>query len=898
MLREIFRRIRYWLGGDQRSAELDEEMRLHIAMRADKLRASGLPAGEAMTEARRRFGNPLNVRERSREMWISEWFDDLGRDVRLAFRALLRRPGFTATVVLTLALGIGANTAVFAVLNSVLLKPLDYPDSEQLISVANNAPGAQGLTTSTGDLLLSASMYFTFSQENRTLQSMGVWATGTANVTGFAEPEQVRVVVVSDGTLQALRVPPILGSGLSAADYNPRSAAKVVLMDGYWHRRFGGDRSVIGRTLLVDGSPREIAGVMPAGFRVVNASADIILPLRFNRSELLLAGFGLQGVARLKPGVDIGAANSDIARLIPVWMRSWPSLPGVDPKVYEGWRLSPSLRPLKQEVVGNVGEVLWIVMATIAVVMLIASANVAGLLLVRMESRQQELATRSALGASSRRIIRELLVESSLLAVAGGIAGLAGAAAAIRYLVSAGPAMLPRLNEIAIDARAGWFTLAFSICAGLVAGLIPAMKYTHAHVASSIRSAGRTASASRERYRTRSGLVVMQVALAVVLLISAGLTIRAFRAMQQVDPGFSDPQRIQTVRISIPGALDPMLRAQSDILENLRSIPGVDSAAFISELPMDGSSRNWDAVCVEGKGLRGSEIPPVRTYKNVSPGFFLTMRTRLISGRDLTWRDVLDRRPFVLLSENLAREFFGGAQSAIGKRINSCVPNARLHEVIGVVQDVHDKGVDKPAPATVYWPPVVEGMRGPRDVNFTRNIALTIRTRDAGETLLKQVSNAVWSVNKSIPLASMRTMQEVLDRSMASASFALVMLGVAGTMALLLAVIGIYGVISYAVSQREREMGIRLALGAHPMALQMRFVRHSILLTGVGVALGLFSALGSMRLIRSLLFGVSPLDPLTYAAVALLLMIAAALASYVPARRVTRLDPVDALRAD
>lgn len=899
MLLEFIRRVRYLLADDSSYSDLDDEMRLHIALRAEKLRAAGLPPEQALREARRRFGNQPQLRERSREMWISEWLDDLARDARLALRALARRPWFTAAAVLTLAVGIGANTAVFSVLNSVLLRPLAYPDAEELVSVSNKAPGALGLASDSGDLLLSASMYFTFAEENRTLESIGVWSAGTATVTGFAEPEQASTVNVSDGTMRALRVPPILGPGFSPADYRPSSARKVVISNGYWLRRFGGDPSVIGRNLLVDSVSREIAGVMPAGFRVSSAAGDLILPMRFNRGELRLPGFGLQGLARLKPGVDTTAANADLGRLIPVWMRSWPTLPGVDPTVYESWRMTPNLRPLKQEVVGNIGDLLWIVMATIAVVMLIASANVAGLLLVRMESRQQELATRSALGASRGRIVRELMVESALLGAMGGVLGWMGASAAVRFLVEAGPALLPRLSEITVDGRAVWFTVAFSLCGGALAGLIPAAKYSRAQMASSLRSGGRSASASREGSRTRNGLVVGQVALAAVLLISAGLMIRSFQALRNVAPGFTDAQRLQTARITVPGKVEQVLRTQIDIVENLRSIPGVESAAYVSELPMDTIGRNWDAVCVEEQVLRGADIPPVRTYKNVSPGLFQTMGTPLIAGRDFTWTDVLERRRFVMLSENVARELFGGASAAIGKRIGSCVPKAGLYEIAGVVRDVRDNGVDKPAPAIVYWPPAVEDMYGPGDGNLARSVTLVIRSSSAGgERISQQVSQAVWAVNRGIPLASMQTMQQVVDRSMASASFAMVMLGVAGTMALFLGVIGIYGVISFAVSQRRREMGIRLALGARAGSLQARFVWHSLLLAGTGAGLGMVVSAILMRMMGSLLFGTSPFDPMTYCAAGGVLLLAAAIASYLPARRVAGVDPGEVLRAD
>lgn len=454
-----------------------EEIESYVRIETDENIARGLPDAEARSAARRKFGNTTLIREEIYCMNTITFLDALARDIRYGLRSLRHHPMFTIVALLTLAIGIGANTAVFTVLNSVLLKPLAYPNAEDLVAVWNKAPGAEGLANASGDLRLSASMYFTYAEHNRTFEAFGVWSPGTANVTGLAEPEHVRIVVVSDGVLEALRVPPILGRWLTRADQTPGSPATVMLSYGYWRRRFGTDRFVIGRKIVVDSRPREIVGVMPQGFRVVNADSDLIVPFAFDRSKLSLPGFGLQGVARLRPGISIAKANADLARLVPIWMNSWPAAPGINPRIYESWRITPAVRPLKQDVVGNVGDVLWVLMGTIGIVMLIASANVANLLLVRVEARQQELAIRAALGAGRARIIRELLVESILLGLMGGALGLGLAYSGVRLLAAMGPGSLPRLNEISVDARALGFTLIFSLLSSLLFGLIPALKY-------------------------------------------------------------------------------------------------------------------------------------------------------------------------------------------------------------------------------------------------------------------------------------------------------------------------------------------------------------------------------------------------------------------------------------
>jgi len=876
------------------------EIESHVQMETDDNIARGMPSGEARAAARRKLGNATLIREEIYTMNTIAFLDSLARDIRHGLRALRRNPVFTAVALLTLALGIGANTAVFSVVNSVLLKPLPYPEPEELVAVWQAAPGAEGLASLSGELRLSASMYFTYAEQNRTFQALGIWFMLATNVTGLAEPEQVRTALISDGVLQVLAVPPIAGRWLSRADQAPGGPQTAMLGYGYWQRHFGGDRSAIGRKLMVDSRPREIVGVMPQGFRIVDAEADLIVPAAFDRSKLSLPGFGFQGVARLKPGVTIAQADADLARMLPIWMYAWP-FQG-NPHVYDSWRITPALRPLKQEVIGNIGNVLWVLMGTIGMVMLIACANVANLLLVRAEARQQELALRAALGAGRGRIVRELLLESLLLALMGGVLGLSLAYAGLRLLVAMGPASLPRLSEIAVDPRALGFTLLLSLLSGLLFGSLPALRYAGPRIAQDLRGGGRTSGQGRERHRARNILVVAQVAMALVLLVSAGLMIRTFQALRTVEPGFTQAGHLQTVRISIPASLvanpERVTRIQNAIVDQLAAIPGVTSAAFASAMPMEGIEPNWDDILAEGKTYAAGEIPPLRMFQYVSPGFFHAAGTRMVAGRDLTWTDVYGLRHAAMVSENLARELWGTPSAAVGKRFRSD-PSAPWWEVIGVVQDVRENGVHDPAPEIVYWPSMLDNLYGPGPLDAVRSVTFVVRSERTGTAgFLNQIRQAVWSVNANLPLASVRTMQEVYDRSLARTSFTLVMLGIAGAMALSLGIVGIYGVISYTVSQRRREIGIRLALGAPQGELKRMFVRHALALAAIGVAIGLGTAAALMRLMKSLLFGISPLDPLTYAAVPVVLAAAAALASYLPARRAAAVDPVEALRVE
>jgi putative ABC transport system permease protein len=819
----------------------------------------------------------------------------MGNQLKHVLRRLLRSPIFTVVTLATVAIGIGANSAIFSVVNGVLLKPLPYADAEKLVGVWQSAPGI-GIN----QLQLSFSDYFTFLDENRSFQEFGLWNGDSLSITGLGAPEQIQALDFTVGVLPALGVQPALGRRFSAKDDSPGSPGTVILTYGYWTRRFGGEASAIGKRIVVDGEAKEIIGVMPQSFRFLDYKADLIVPFQFDRGKTMLGNFSFQGIARLKPGVSLAQANQDLARMIPMVNTKFPPPPGFSVKIFEDVKILPDVHPLKEDIIGDLGRVLWVLMGSIGVVLLIACANVANLLLVRAEGRQQELAIRSSLGANWTEIARELLLESVFLGVAGGILGLGLAYGALKVLVSIAPASLPRLQDISIDPRVLIFTLAISLGAGLLFGLIPVLKYGAPSMASVLRAGGRSLSQSKERHRVRNTLVVLQVALALVLLISSGLMIRTFQALRRVQPGFTDSSHLQTVRIYIPDAQvkepERVARMLQDMQQKIAAIPGVSSVSFANWAPTDGNNSN-DLLYAEDRTYREGEIPPIRRFHFVAPGFFQTIGTRLVAGRDYTWTDVQDKRDVVVISENLARELWRDPSSALGKRIREGMKDD-WREVIGVFQNIYDNGADQKPPASVYWPVMAKNLYGD-PVTVQRRAVFAIRSARAGsESFLKEIREAIWSVNANLPLTGVRTLEEVYRGSMARSSFTLVMLAIAGSMALLLGVVGIYGVISYSVSQRTREIGIRIALGAQPRSLRAMVVRHGVLLGAIGVAFGLVGAAALTRIMASFLFDVNALDPITYCAVSAGLLAAAAAASYIPAHKASTVNPVDALRAE
>jgi predicted permease len=798
-------------------------------------------------------------------------------DVRHALRGFRKQPTFTAAAVVMLAVGIGATTLMFSVVNGVLLNPLPYPDSGALVRISHLIGGK--------DMpWFSDVVYLTYADNSQTFQDVGVWeGETTATVTGHGDPEEVHTLTASQSLLTVLGVQPEFGRWFSNTEDSPGAADVVMLTNAYWHRKFGGDHGILARTLTINGRRHQIVGVMPATFRF-GAEFDVIVPLRIDRGRPV-PGFRLEGVARLKPGVTLAQANADAGRIVRLWLtKNGPK----DPAFLA--RYVAALRPLKQDVIGTIGRTLWILMATIGMVLLMACANVANLLLVRAEARRQEFAIRAALGAGWTRLARQLLAESVTLAVLGGIVGTGLAYGGLRVLIAMAPDNLPRLAELSIDANVLGFALAASLVSGLLFGIIPIVRYARPQLAHEVSAGGRGVNLTRESQRSQQALVTIQIAGALVLLVSAGLMIRSFQALRGVEPGFLNPRHLQSFGLSIPSTVvaepERVLRMQHDVLDKISSMPGVTSAAFATRVPA-GPGRASTALAPQDIPDDG-KTPPNRHLKAISPGMFQTMGIPIVAGRDFTWTDLEERRALAIVSENLARDYWGSRDAAIGKRIREYYgPKDAWREIVGVSGDVYDDGAHQPPPPTVYFPE-----------SEPRRVSVIIHTSRAGTAgLLAEVQEAVWSVHRTLPLADVRTLDDVFAESTARTSFTLVMLAVAGTMALLLGIFGLYGVLSYAVSQRRPEIGIRLALGAQPHEIRRLFLRRGLILTTVGVIIGLAAAKLFVPVLRSLLFGVEPADPLTFTATPIVLAAAAALASYLPTRRAVAVDPIETLRA-
>jgi len=810
-------------------------------------------------------------------------------------RRLAQAPLFTSVAVLTLALGIGANTAIFSVIRGVLLKPLPFDEPERLVGLWHSAPGI-GLPL----LNQSPALYYEYREEGHSFEDSAMWDTSAVSVTGAGEPERVTALVVTDGALGVLRVQPVLGRRFTAEDDAAKAPPRVMLGHGYWERKFGSDPGVIGKPVTIDGRAHEIIGVLPAGFTFLDNTPQLVLPFGLNRAEVFVGNFSYQGIARLKPGVTLAQANADVARMIPLVMEQFPMPPGFTKQMFQEIRLAPNVRPLVQDVIGDVGHVLWLLLGTVGIVLLIACANVANLFLIRAEGRQQELAIHAALGAAPRRIAWELLSESLMLSLLGGALGLGLAYAGIRGLVALAPSGLPRLQEIGIDLLVLLFTLAVSLFAGLLFGLLPVARFATPRLASTLNQGGRSGTASRQRHRARNSLVIAEIALAVVLLVASGLMIRTFQAMRHVDPGFRDPAQLVSLRISIPETMikDPMqvARTHEQIAHRLEQIPGVQSVGLTSSVPMDASGEH-DPIFVEDFPGPGGRIPPIRKFKMVEDGYFRTLGARLVAGRTLTWADSLTQAPVVAISESLAREYWKDPAAALGRRIRNR-PDAAWQTIVGVIGDERDEGLAKPATPIVYWPLVIPKFWN-EETNVQRSVSYVLRTERAkSPTLLKEIQQAVWSVNGGLPVANVRTMSEIMSASMAQTSFALIMLAIAAAVALLLGIVGIWGVIAYIAAQRTKEIGIRMALGAATRDVTGLFLRQGLVLAGIGIAIGLVVAGAATRVMSTLLFGVGRLDPVTYVGVALGLGLTALLASYVPAARAARVDPAEALRRE
>ena len=887
---EFFRRLFLLPKRTELETGLDEEIRFHIEHQIEKNLRAGMTPKDARQQAMLRFGGVERIKEDTRDQFRSPFLENFVRDLRYAGRALRRAPGFTAVVIVTLGLSLGATTAMFSIVNGIVLRPLPYPNQERLIELVHQAPGFD-----LDELFASPAIYFAYRDYSRTFESVGLWDwdDSPVTVTGSGQPEAIESVEVTYEVLPILGANPILGRTFNAADDRAGSTPTAILSYGYWKRRFG-ESNPLGRTLIVDGVPRQIIGVLPQWFRFFDYSADIFYPRQPIRSEAAFPSFDGRGIARLKPGVTLHQANADVERMIPILTKEF----GRAGTRWDQGRFGPKLRWLKDTVVGNLNDTLWLLLGTIGLLLLIACANVSNLVLVRAQVRQRELAIRTALGAGSADIARVVFAESAILGFAGGSLGVVVAYLSLPLLLKLGSSDLPQVMTVKIDPTVLLVTVGISLIATLLLAFLPLIHFARPRIQlTNAMESGRSITEGRETNWARHLLLIAQVALALLLLIGSGLMIRTFVRLRQVDPGFSDPQNVLTFQMTIPitemsdqdeAALrSRLLRMQHAIVENFAVLPGVQAAAFSSfsdGLPLDGDGRQT-GFCFQTK----AKIECANTLKEtqfVSPHFFEALKTPLIAGRSFNWNDVDREQKVVLISENLARAQWGSINAALGKQVADDT-SGPWYEIVGVVKDVHHNGLNQPPPETVIYPAV-----GSDTASFI------LRSKRIGTTgFLDEIRRAVWSVDKDLTLANVRTLGELYQRSLARTAMTLQLLSITGTMAFVLGLLGVYGIVSFAISQRRREIGIRLALGAEHRGIRQMFVKRALVLVVIGISIGLCVATGLTRLMQSQLFGISPLDPLTHLAVALLVVAAATLASYVSAQRATLLNPVEILKA-
>jgi putative ABC transport system permease protein len=807
------------------------------------------------------------------------------QDFRYALRQLRKSPGFAAVAVITLALGIGFNTAIFSVVNAVLLRPLAFADASRLVRIWHVPPEKSfpGMTT----FPVSAANYLDWERQTQVFDHMAIYSYHGFTVTGGDKPEQLSAGAVSSGFFATLGVQPILGRVLSPEEDQPGRSHVVVLSYGLWQEHFGGNPGIVGHDINLDGQPYLVAGVMPANFQFPDF-AKMWTPMAWTDQERAVRGEHHSIViARLKPGVDLNQAQAEMNTISDRLQQQYPD----DDK---GW--GAVVVPMQQDLVSDVRPALLVLLGAVAFVLLIACVNVANLALAKTFSRQKEIAIRTALGATSARILRQILTETVLLALSGGALGLAFAHFAVRFIVAFLADKLPHSIEVGLDSEVLIFTAIISVVTGIVAGVLPAWRLTRRDVNEALKQGlGRT-DADSGGHRTRSVLVVSEVALSLMLLIGAGLMIRSFQNLRNVNPGF-DSRHVLTMSVMVSRAKflspDQATSFFDRVLQRVRSLPGVESAAVIDNIPLTGGSHQ--PIAIEGRPVVPMSEQPEVDVRLVSAGYMSAMHIPTLRGRGLSDTDVAGRPAVVLVSESMARQFWPG-EDPVGKRLTLTFYPEAIREVVGVVGDVKLDSLDEMRPsATLYFPldqvsvPAAGGWR-----SFP--MTLVVRSRSGSGELASSVSNAVHEVDRDIPLVDISTMDELVENSLSQQRFNMLLLGAFAALALLLAAVGIYSVLSYSVKRSVREIGIRLALGAPVGEVLRMVVFEAMKPTLLGVAIGTAGALALGRVLSSLIFGVRPTDPVTFVAVAALLAAVALVASIVPAYRATKVDPMVALR--
>jgi putative ABC transport system permease protein len=858
---------------------------------------SALVTVRKFTRRRKKARQTSSLRQQTRPhtAGLGDLMKNFLQDLRVSIRALRRAPGFAAISIMTLALGIGANTAIFTLLDTVILSPLPFLEADRLIAVAHSGagPGRE-------DMGQTAAWHFTYEDENRSFDGLGMYGSGSMPVTGVGEPEAVPAMFVTHGVFPALRVNPLIGRTFTPEDDEPGAASTILISRGYWQTRFGEDPGVLGQTLDVNGTASEIIGVMPSSIRSLGYDPAIIVPFQFDRSTLFVGNTGYDAVARLRDGVSMEQASADIARMLPMAFEKFPGGPVID--TMREAQLAPLLQPLKDDIVGSAAGLLWVLMGGVGVVLLIACANVANLFLVRAEGKGVEMAVRTAIGASGKRIGWEYLKESLLLGALGGVGGLGLAHVGLQLLVSTDLARFPRLADASLNPQVLLFTVVVSLGSGVLFGLFPVWKHRRIELVGALKEGGRSGMSARERNRTQNALAVIQMAFALVLLVASGLMLRSAQEISNVNPGFAGEEELLAFRLTPSRAdaqgTDDLAAHHEAIARRLAEVPGVTSVALANSMPMDGT-RNVNPFYAQGVTPLDSPSGS-RRHKWIGADYFETLRIPMLLGRSFTWSDISDRMPVAIVSETLAREYWGSPEAAMGKMVAARPDPPRWHEVIGVATDVRENGLDQAPPVLVYWPQVTlafwQGMDADQP-NTWRSMSYAVRSSRVGTVdFLQGVKDAVWEVNANVPVRNLRAFPELMASSVARTTFTIVLIGIAAGTALLLGIIGLYGVISYSVSQRSKELGMRMALGAPASTVKKMVLRQGLLLSVAGIALGLGLAFGLTRLMSALLYGVDPVDPLTFSVVPMGLMVVVLLASYLPARRAAKVDPMQALR--
>ena len=803
-------------------------------------------------------------------------------EMRRAIRSLARAPIFTATAAVSLAMGIGANTAVFSVVDRVLLRPLPFAESENLIVIVHPVPGY-----ASGEWGLSRAGYFYFRQHARTLEEIGVYRSPAVVLTGDGRPERVGAALITASILSTLRVTTALGRPLSPEDDRPGAQPVVVLSHDLWTRRYGADESIIGRTILVEGLPEEVIGVMPPDFHFPAQTTELWRPMRLDPNAPAVNQHILGAVARLASGATEDDAARDLKSLVARFTEEFPS--AYNASFMTNSRFDVVVRAMLDDTVRNVSQALWIVLGTVAVVLLMACANVANLFLVRAEGRRREVAMRTALGATRAHLASHYLTESFVLAALGGVLGVGFAYLGVDLLTAMAPAVLPRMHEIGLDGRALVVASGLSVLSAVFFGMFPLVHRRDTNLTDALKEGTRSATPSRQRQRIRGGLVVSQVAMALILLAVSGLLIRSFLALRAVDLGF-DPANVFTFRVSVGRAGYEDRASQHRFFDAVRG--RLQAISLVTHVGMVGG---LEIVSHAGDNLtevtdipEGGVTRELLDLKIVGAGYFEAMGMRLIEGRHMNRADENTTAPGVVITRSMAEQFWPG-QSAVGARVRPLWSELPWHSVVGVIEDVRSEGI-RPAPKAIVYIPYTT----PR----IRSMAFAIRTAASPSVILPVVQREVWAVDPNAPIAQAISMEQIVADDMASTAFTMSLLGVAAAMALLLGAIGIYGVISYGVSQRAPEIGIRLALGAKAGQVGRMILSQTMRLALVGIGVGLVAALMLNRVINSVLFGVRSTDPVTLVGVCVLLAGVAAMAGYLPARRASRVDPLEALRAE